>query len=199
MKQILIIGLSLGIVIGIAASAVASSDETPPVKTYSAMPEPRECETVVSTLLQKKKDALDRRERSIKAREADLMDAEQRARDELERLVTVREELKGLMSDMDAEQKKEVKRLVLMFQKMRGKKAAKILETTETDVAVEVLRNMQEKKAGETMSAMSPEKAAELANVISLHPFKKFEQSKAPATETPAENAAPTEQAETPN
>ena len=197
MKQILIIGLSLGIVIGIAASAVASSDETAPVKTYTAMPEPRECETVVSTLLQKKKDALDRRERSIKAREADLMDAEQRAREELERLVTVREELKGLMSEMDAEQKKEVNRLVLMFQKMRGKKAAKILETTETDVAVEVLRNMQEKKAGETMSAMSPEKAAELANEISLHPFKKFEQENAAAAETPAEeNAAP---AETPN
>ena len=61
--------------------------------------------------------------------------------------------------------------LVDMFQKMRGKKAAAILEQADKEVAVEVLRRMRDKQAGETLSQMNPETAAELAEIISQFPF----------------------------
>ena len=59
-----------------------------------------------------------------------------------------------------------------MFEKMRGKKAAAILEEADREVAVEVLRRMREKQAGEALSAMAPDVAAELAEIISQFPYK---------------------------
>ena len=101
----------------------------------------------MSVLLQKKKEALDRRERSIKARESDIQAAEARISEELTKLEQVRNEMRQAMQDLDAQQLEEVERLVKMFEKMRGKKAAAILEETDREIAVEVLRRMREKQA----------------------------------------------------
>jgi flagellar motility protein MotE (MotC chaperone) len=155
------------------ASAVAQDVANPEEPTVSKNPlDAQECDTVMSVLLQKKKEALDRRERSVKAREADMVAAEERIKLELERVEQVRNQMREAMQGLDAKQLEEVKRLVKMFEKMRGKKAAAILEQTERDVAVEVLRRMRDKQAGETLSQMKPDTAAELAEIISQFPFE---------------------------
>ena len=45
---------------------------------------------------------------------------------------------------------------------MRGKQSAAILESTDLEIAVEVVRLMDRAKAGAALSAMNPLKAAEL-------------------------------------
>jgi flagellar motility protein MotE (MotC chaperone) len=80
--------------------------------------------------------------------------------------------MRQAMQDLDAQQLEEVERLVSMFEKMRGKKAAAILEQADREVAVAVLRRMRNKQAGEAMAAMNPDTAAELAEIISQFPFE---------------------------
>ena len=173
MKQILFMLFALGLVGSILASAVAQ-DVAAPSQQMAGLdsPEPQDCDSVMSVLLQKKKEALDRRERSIKARESDIQAAESRIAEELTKLEQVRNEMRQAMQDLDAQQLEEVERLVKMFEKMRGKEAAAILEEADREVAVEVLRRMREKQAGEALSAMTPDVAAELAEIISQFPYK---------------------------
>ena len=173
MKQILFMLFALGLVGSILASAVAQDVAAPAAQTAGLnSTEPQDCDSVMSVLLQKKKEALDRRERSIKARESDIQAAEARISEELAKLEQVRNEMRQAMQDLDAQQLEEVERLVKMFEKMRGKKAAAILEEADREIAVEVLRRMREKQAGEALSAMKPDVAAELAEIISQFPYK---------------------------
>ena len=171
MKQFLFMIFAFGLVISVVASAIAQ--DTPPVQPkQTAAPEPRECDSVMSTLLQKKKEALDRRERTIKAREADLKSAEERLKTEMEKLTTIRNDLRDAMKGLDQQQQDEVDRLTAMFSKMRGKKAALIMEETEPKVVVEVLKRMDKKKAGEALAAMSPEYASQITEMISTFPLE---------------------------
>lgn len=173
MKQILFMLFALGLVGSILASAVAQDVAAPAPQTAGLnSAEPQDCDSVMSVLLQKKKEALDRRERSIKARESDIQAAESRISEELAKLEQVRNEMRQAMQDLDAQQLEEVERLVKMFEKMRGKKAAAILEETDREIAVAVLRRMREKQAGEALSAMTPDVAAEIAEIISQFPYQ---------------------------
>lgn len=173
MKQVLFMLFALGLVGSILASAVAQDVSTPQAQTAGLSPlEPQDCDSVMSVLLQKKKEALDRRERSIKARETDIQAAEVRISEELAKLEQIRNEMRQAMQDLDAQQLEEVERLVSMFEKMRGKKAAAILEQADREVAVAVIRRMRNKQAGEAMAAMNPDTAAELAEIISQFPFE---------------------------
>ena len=173
MKQVLFMLFALGLVGSILASAVAQDVSDPGVQGQGiGSLEPQDCDSVMSVLLQKKKEVLDRRERSIKARESDIQAAEGRISEELTKLEQIRNEMRQAMQDLDAKQLEEVERLVSMFEQMRGKKAAAILEEVDKEVAVEVLRRMREKKAGETLSAMAPDVAAEIAEIISQFPYQ---------------------------
>ncbi len=171
MRQFLFMVLAFGLVVSVVASAVA--EDTPQIQArQTAAPEPRECDSVMSTLLQKKKEALDRRERTIKARESDLKSAEERLKSEMEKLTSIRSDLREAMKGLDKQQLEEVKRLTEMFSKMRGKKAAAIMENTDPLVVVEVLKRMDKKRAGEALAAMDPVFASEITEMISDFPLE---------------------------
>lgn len=175
MKQIVFMAVIFAMVISVVASAIAQDNPDPAKRTIEAF-EPQECDTVMSHLLQKKKASLDRRERTIKAREADLESAEERVKAELEKLTNIRNEIRESMKELDANQLEEVGRLVKMFEKMRGKKAAAILEQTDKEVVVEVLRRIKPKQAGDALAAMTPKFAAEIAEQLSEFPYQPAEE-----------------------
>ena len=141
------------------------------VSSAFARPDANECETVVSDLLQRKKEALDRRERTINVREKDLLTAENRIQAKLDDLSAMRKELRDAMTTMDAQQEQEAERLAGMFQKMRDKQAAAILEQIEESaISVSILRRLPRAKAGTIMAAMNKKKAAELAEMMTKPP-----------------------------
>ena len=74
------------------------------------------------------------------------------------------------MKAMDAAQNAEVERLTAMFQKMRGKQAAAILEKADQEGSIAVLREMDQGKAGAALAAMNPQKAAVLAQKLTESP-----------------------------
>ncbi len=91
----------------------------------------------------------------------------------MEKLTEIRNELHKAMKGIDEQQREEVDRLTAMFSKMRGKKAALIMEQTEPKVVVEVLKRMDKKKAGEALSAMSPDYASKITEMISTFPIER--------------------------
>ena len=167
----------IGVILGVVASAVASSSQTGGVFGSEVM-ERQECEGAVSVLLQRKKEALDRRERTIKSRESDIDSAEKRLKVQFEELQSLRDEMREQMKGMDAQQKQEITEVVKMLQKMRGKQSAAILESTELEIAVEVVRQMDRAKAGAALSAMNPAKAAEIAQELTKHPINRDQLNK---------------------
>lgn len=164
---------ALGGILGAVASAVAASSRDNGGLFGPEAADQQECEGVVSVMLQRKKEALDRRGRTIKARESDILAAEERMRQQFEELRSLRNEIRERMKDMDEEQQVEVDRLAEMFKKMRGKQSAKILEVTQPEIAVEVLRRMGPGKSGAALAAMAPEKASVYASLITAKPPKK--------------------------
>ena len=162
----------IGVILGVVASAVASSSQTGGVFGNEVM-ERQECEGAVSVLLQRKKEALDRRERTIISRESDIDAAEKRLKVQFDELQSLRDELREQMKGMDEQQKQEIAEVVKMLQKMRGKQSAAILESTELEIAVEVVRLMDRAKAGAALSAMNPVKAAEITEELTKHPINR--------------------------
>lgn len=120
--------------------------------------------------LRQKEHTLDHREATLAAREADLRLAEKKLDDRMRELRALREELGALLSQMDAAREERIVALVRMFEGMRPREAAPILATTETEVALEVLKRMNTMKAGKILAEMEPAVASTLAERFAAGP-----------------------------
>ena len=117
-------------------------------------------------LLQKKDDALKRREDLLEDEKQDLRTAEAALQSRLLELQKLRDQIREMLTDLDGEREQRVVNLVKMFESMRPKQAAGILEVTDDEIALEVLERMNQGKAGKTLAAMEPTRAAALAERI---------------------------------
>ena len=129
----------------------------------------------VLDMLTRKAPALDRRDATLKDREADLRGAEQELTQRLEDLKTLREELTKLLVKADDDREQRVEQLKAMFEGMRSGDAANILANTDTDVALEVLQRMSRTKAGKVLASMKPVDAAALAERMAAKPLSNLE------------------------
>jgi flagellar motility protein MotE (MotC chaperone) len=116
--------------------------------------------------LKSKERALDRREKSIDSREGDLRQVEGGLQDRLDELNALREELRTLLQEADADREDRVNGLVKMVEGMRAKQAAPMFTTLEEDLAVDILNRMNRAKAGKLLAALSAKKAASLAEQL---------------------------------
>ena len=163
----------IGVVFVIVAQAVASTTTASQDMDLSADDDNIDCLPSISSLLHYRKEALDRREQSIKDREVDITNAESRLNEQFKELEKIRDELGEKMKAMDAKKAAKVKALVARFEKVRAKQSAAILEKTDDDVAVMVLQEMKAGKAGKILAAMNVDKAAYLTEILAQHPLKK--------------------------
>ena len=129
--------------------------------------------------LQARERALNRREKTIEDREADLRKVEERLEGRLKQLTELRDEIRALMADADADRTERVEGVVKMVEAMRPKQAAGIISALPDDLAVEVLENMNRSKAGSIMAAMvkagEPDRAANLTEGLSRPPLPEIE------------------------
>lgn len=113
--------------------------------------------------LRDRQAALDLRETELNQLEEEL----QRQRTEVEKriaeLTKIREEIAAKLEDRVAADEGKVKKLVELYSSMKPKQAAKIIETVNTDLAVEVLANMKKKSAADIMNVMDEKVAKELS------------------------------------
>ena len=160
----------LGVVVGLGLSAIAAPD-TETTLDEDLRPSPELGRERVMVLLERQKRSLERREATLSTREADLRAAEEQVEVRLTDLKGLRDEIRGLLVELDEEREVRVTRLVKMLENMRPAQAAKILAQTPEPVALEALMRMNQAKAGRALAAIPPEKAAVLAEKLGAAPL----------------------------
>ena len=124
--------------------------------------DPRELSQSEVRLLQALSDrrkALDEREYGLNQREALLKAAEQKLMDKQAELNGMRTEVKQLLDQVDEQEIKKINNLVKLYENMRPKDAARILNDLELDVLMRVVQRMNVRRLAPVLAAMEPDKA----------------------------------------
>ena len=120
----------------------------------------------LALVLQNKQFELRQREIEIQEEEDRLAllrnEVQQRLTQLTARMEDLRVELMALTAQQDAQRKREVKKLVEIYQSMQAPQAATVLEGLDSVMALEVLLQMESKKAGKILDAMNSEVAITL-------------------------------------
>lgn len=102
---------------------------------------------------------LDAREEEISRQEAELA----KMKEELEKRLAELSDVRGKISDMLADRVKgdeqKIETLVQVYSNMKPIQAAKIFESMDQDLAVEILAKMKKKNAADIMNLIKPDKA----------------------------------------
>lgn len=113
--------------------------------------------------LRERKTALDLREAELNQLEEELHRQKIEIEKRIAELSEIREEVKTKLEDRVEADEGKVKKLVELYSSMKPKQAAKIIESVNTHLAVEVLAGMKKKSAADIMNVMDEKVAKELS------------------------------------
>ena len=120
---------------------------------------------LVSLLEEKAKIAAQKK--LLDAREMELKTLQTEVDKKLNELRSMREEVKELFAKKEKEESDRILNLSKVYEKMDPAKAARVIATLETDLAVDILANMKQKSAGKILNNLEGEKAATLSVAFS--------------------------------
>jgi flagellar motility protein MotE (MotC chaperone) len=109
--------------------------------------------------LAKRRETLDRKEKEIAVREALLSAAERELDQKLRELTNIRTEIEAAMKKQSAEEEARIGSLVKIYEGMKPKDAASILNTLDLEVLMIIMTKMSERKSSAILSEMNPERA----------------------------------------
>jgi flagellar motility protein MotE (MotC chaperone) len=109
--------------------------------------------------LAKRRDELDKRSAAIDQREALLTATEQRMDQKLAELKAVQAQIETGLQQQKAAQDAQYKSLVKTYETMKPKDAARIFDSLEMEVLIEVTQRMKEAKLAPVLAAMDATKA----------------------------------------
>lgn len=109
--------------------------------------------------LTKRREDIDKREKALATRQALLEAAERELDQKVRELTVLRTEIEGLMVKQTEEEKARTQSLVRIYEGMKAKDAARIFNTLDTDVLLQVLTQMSERKSSPILAEMDPERA----------------------------------------
>jgi flagellar motility protein MotE (MotC chaperone) len=104
------------------------------------------------------------RERSISEREATLQGIEQRLDQKTDELKKIQDSLKELLVQKDEKEKESLKKLVVVYEKMKPVEAAKILQGLGLETLLNIMDEMKDVKVSAIMAKMEPE----LAQILTI-------------------------------
>lgn len=106
-----------------------------------------------------RRDILERREREIAQREALLSAAEKRLEEKVVELEGVKSELLKMIGRRNEEEDARLRSLVRIYEAMKPKEAAQILEKLDMTVLLGVVERMKESKVAPILASMAPDRA----------------------------------------
>lgn len=163
-------------VLGLLAAVGGVAGAAPLVKDAQATPEPDVVTTIrwcgeeqagnraLADQLRHRARALDEREHSFDARQAEFGVAQGRLDARLIELAALRASIDVRLATADAAREERVKGLVKMVESNRPATIAPMFSALEEGLAVDVLERMNRQKAGKLLGALAPAKAASLAS-----------------------------------
>jgi flagellar motility protein MotE (MotC chaperone) len=112
--------------------------------------------------LAKRRDELAARERALDDREAMLKATEQRIAAQVEQMKQMKAEYQQMRTQRDEAAEASMRRLVTVYEAMKPEEAARIFETMEGAVLLDVVMRMGERRLAPILAQMSPAKAQAL-------------------------------------
>ena len=141
--------------------------------------------TVLRQLAERRRE-LDAREKSLEKREAMFQAAQGELKQKYSELDKLRTEIKELLDIQSEEEEKRLKSLVVVYEGMKPKEAAAILNEMDLEILIQVFGRMSERKMSPIMAAMNPARAREIT--INLAIQKKLpEEGKEPVKPVPTQ------------
>ena len=121
---------------------------------------PKEIEVLYN--LVERREKLDRREAELVAREALLDAAEKRMQAHILELQELRTSIEALVREYDEQERAELESVVKIYEAMKPKDAAAILEKLEMPVLLSIAEAMKERRLSAILADMAPDRAREI-------------------------------------
>lgn len=116
--------------------------------------------------LNDRKKELDAREEELNRMETELQVQKVDLEKRLKELEEMRTKISSILEDRVKADDQKVDTLVQMYSNMKAPQAAKVFETMDEDLAVEILGRMKKKNAADIMNLLKPEKAQVLSEMF---------------------------------
>lgn len=143
-----------------------TAEDKPPAEETPDWVDADDSDTEFSTVrtelydnLAKRREELDKREADMVTREALLRAAEQEIDRKYNELAQLRGEIEKLLQKQSDEEQARIVSLVKIYEGMKPADAARIFDTLDIDVLMQVMSKMSERKLSPIMAAMNPERA----------------------------------------
>ena len=117
--------------------------------------------------LTKRREDIEKREKALATREALLEAAERELDQKVRELTGLRTEIESLMVKQSEEEAARTQSLVKIYEGMKAKDAARIFNSLDTDVLLQVLMRMSERKSSPILAEMDPERARTVTILMS--------------------------------
>ncbi|MBO6827310.1 MAG: hypothetical protein JJ879_13980 [Sneathiella sp.] len=155
-----------------AAPAAESTEESAEATESAATEEEASSDIDVTNLssseievlqrLVERRDQLEKRSEELDLRENLLVATEQRIDTKIAKLKDIEKTIQDLLKQYDEQELKKLKSLVVIYEKMKPKDAARIFNTLDMDVLLDVAVLMKESKLATILGNMSGKRAQEL-------------------------------------
>lgn len=111
------------------------------------------------TDLSKRRKDIEAKERELSMREALLKAGQAELEQKYNELTTIKTDIEALLNKQTVEEDKRITSLVKIYEGMKAKDAARIFDTLDMDVLLQVMTKMSERKSAPIIAAMNAEKA----------------------------------------
>lgn len=112
--------------------------------------------------LSRRRDEIEKRADALDVRENLLAATETRIDEKIDALKTLEERIDSLVKQHEEAEEARIGKLVVVYEKMKPKDAARIFNQIELDILLEVTGRMKEAKVAEVLAKMTSERAQEL-------------------------------------
>jgi len=116
--------------------------------------------------LKERRKEIESQKRELAVREALLKTAEQEIDQKYQELISLREEIQELLEQQTDEEQQRIASLVKIYEGMKPKDAARIFNTLDLDILLDVVSKMSERKSAPIIAAMSAERARSLTIML---------------------------------
>lgn len=123
-------------------------------------------EIAVLQELSERRRALEQQESELNLREGLLNAAEQRIEVKITEMQSLRDEINGLIRVYDDQEQAELQKLVKIYETMKPKDAARILQEMELNLLLSIMESMKERSSAPILASMNPQIARDLTSEL---------------------------------
>lgn len=116
--------------------------------------------------LRKREEQLRRKEQELRQKEEYLTQLERETEQKLKKLIAIQEEIKAFERQREKEKSTKLKSLVRIYESMKPRNAAKLLENLDENLVVEIISHMKTDLAANILSNMQPDKAVKISKAL---------------------------------